>query len=185
MGCGGSRATRLVSPLSKAVISWNSAAQPPTALQIKERLRFMSSGMLLYRLAKLRLLRTKSSKPMLCIFTEEDLETLLEDDGDEPEITDVETQTPHAAGEIMLSKTLFGFKRIPFISMESHPENFMSVDNKSFGVSIWLMLFKLIFKLISQENSFGRNTGVEWNLNSSKLINIFILKVFRKPVNNL
>ncbi|GIY75262.1 hillarin [Caerostris darwini] len=31
-------------------------------------------------------------------FTEEDLETLLEDDGDEPEITDVETQTPHAAG---------------------------------------------------------------------------------------
>ncbi|KAG8185676.1 hypothetical protein JTE90_008946 [Oedothorax gibbosus] len=43
MGCGGSRASRLVSPLSKAVISWNGAAPQPTALQLKERLRLLAT----------------------------------------------------------------------------------------------------------------------------------------------
>ncbi|GFS36411.1 hillarin [Nephila pilipes] len=93
MGCGGSRATRLVSPLSKAVITWNGATQQPTALQIKERLRFMSTKDASVQVGQAPALADKIIQTDAVHFTEEDLETLLEDDAEEPEITDVETQT--------------------------------------------------------------------------------------------
>lgn len=103
MGCGGSRATRLVSPLSRAVISWNGTAPQPTALQIKERLRLMGSRDAAVQVGQAPALADKITQTDAVHFTEEDLETLLEDDAEEPEITDVETQTnptsQHAGGD--------------------------------------------------------------------------------------
>ncbi|XP_035207249.1 kyphoscoliosis peptidase-like isoform X2 [Stegodyphus dumicola] len=93
MGCGGSRASRLVSPLSKAVISWNGTAPQPTALQLKERLRLMASKDAAVQVGQAPVLADKNTQTDAVHFTEEDLETLLEDDAEEPEITDVETQT--------------------------------------------------------------------------------------------
>ncbi|KAG8201330.1 hypothetical protein JTE90_016807 [Oedothorax gibbosus] len=101
MGCGGSRASRLVSPLSKAVISWNGAAPQPTALQLKERLRLLATKDASVQVGKAPALSDKIVQTDAVHFTEDDLETLLEDEAEEPEITDVETQTTshHGGGD--------------------------------------------------------------------------------------